>query len=77
MKKVHETLTTGVFYLQNNNCKIGYFEHEEYENFEEERIKKELFDQEIIDEAVKQASEHEFCDLQPLFIYAGNYYRYR
>ena len=56
---------------------MSYFQHEEYNNFEKERNEKEKLDLKIFDAGIQQAKEHIFDELQPLFIYAGNYYRFR
>ena len=56
---------------------MSYFQHVEYNNFEKERNEKERLDLQIFEAGIQHAAEHTFDKLQTLFIYAGNYYRFR
>ena len=65
----------GVYYLEKSFSEMSFPGHDEFENFHKERVKKEEFDFEIFRTGIINA-KLKYDDLNPFFIYAGNYYRW-
>ena len=59
--------------FQKSSDKIGDEDHDEYPDHEYERKEKEIFDSEVLENAIQLVSLSQ-PDLKPHFIYAGEYY---
>ena len=59
--------------LQISSDKIGDVDHDEYPDYEYKRKEKEVFDSEVLENAIQLVSLSQ-PDLKPHFIYAGEYY---
>ena len=56
---------------------MSFPRHENFHNYQRERVEKEREDLEIFQSGIRQASKCQSDHLQPFFIYAGNYYRWK
>lgn len=66
-----------IHHLANSYSKMSFSRHDEFQNYQRERIKKETEDLKVFQTGIEQASKCQFDHLKPFFIYAGNYYRWK
>ena len=65
----------GTYYLEHSFSKMSFPQHDEYDNFTQQRQEKEKLDIDIFRCSFKDAKT-KYDKLKPFFIYAGNYYRW-
>ena len=65
----------GIYNLENSFSKMSFRQHDEYDNFTQKREEKEKLDVDIFRCGFKDAKA-KYDELEPFFIYAGNYYRW-
>ena len=66
----------GIHHLANSYSKMSFPRHDEYQNYQRERIKKETEDLEMFQTGIQQALKFQYNHLKPFVIHAGNYYRW-